>query len=306
MTEEINANITDAEMDKFFESGGEDINIETQEENNSQSETPQDESQTQDAPQDKAENATLEKASVEEERSYKAAMHEERERRKELQRELLENKQRLEKVEETFQRLVEQAKQAQMPKEPSFDEDPLEALRIKQERLEQFQREQQVAEQQRAQYEQMSQKQQQFLNQYQRDSIAFASKASDFKDAYQYLIDSKVEEFKSAGYSDDEAGRLLYEDEFAIAAKAYNDGVNPAERIYNLAKVRGYQAKSATTNNVNDEGLRKFQDLERGIKASNSLGSGSGGRIDKGLTLEALAEMDDAEFASNWHKIVRD
>ena len=38
---------------------------------------------------------------------------------------------------------------------------------------------------------------------------------------------------------------LLIEDEMGIVAKAYQDKVNPAERIYKLAKARGFTGRTA-------------------------------------------------------------
>lgn len=283
--------ISDEQLDKFFESGGEE-ELEPSNHEPVAEETPLIE------PVATPESLALKEQA---ENNYKAMAHEERLRRQEVQHELQESRLRMQKMEEAFQKFVNPP----LP-EPSFDENPLEALRVKTERIEQLTQQQQHIAQQRAMQEQQAQRQNQFLNQYHQDAAAFAQQTTDFQDAYIHLVSSRINEYKAAGYDDKQAGQLLIEDEVAIASKAYADGVNPAQRMYEIAKLRGYNKPVAVAPVAapNPSNIEKFNELEKASLASRSLsGTGAGGKVDKGLTLETLAEMDDEEFDKNWAKL---
>jgi hypothetical protein len=302
---EIPTDISDEQMDKFFASGGK----EGLEPSSMEPETAEvveevkEEAVAEEQPLVEPTQPVVEASEQKEKVVPYGALHEERERRKELQQEVQEYRERTRKIEEAMQKLIE----IQTPgmKEPTFEEDPLEAARIKIERLEQYTKQQQAQAEQQAQYQAQVAKQQQFLGKYHQDAQDFMKAAPDFQDAYKHLVNSRLNEYKASGYDDGMANRLLLEDEMAIAGKAYQDGVNPAQRIYEIAKLRGYQKVAApvapVTQNTDSD---KLAQLEKTIQASKSLGS-SGGRVDKGLNPEALLEMDDEDFMKNWDKVMR-
>lgn len=304
---QVPVDISDEQMDKFFASGGKEGLEPSSAEPEVEAPVEQVPAATEEQPLVEPTQPQIEASEKKERMVDYGALHEERERRKEISAELQEYRERTRKMEEAIQKLVE----IQTPgvKEPSFDEDPLEAARLKIERLEQWTKQQQQLAEQQAAYQAQMARQQQFLGKYSQDAQSFMQQAPDFQDAYKHLVNSRLNEYKAAGYDNDMANRLLLEDEMAIAAKAYQDGVNPAMRMYELAKVRGYQKAAAQstvapmTAPVNNSAA-KIAELEKTIQASKSLGE-SGGRVDKGLSAEALLEMDDEDFIKNWDKVMK-
>jgi len=245
---------------------------------------------------------------------YKAMAEEERIRRKEVQKQIetlnVENK----KLKDTFDRILqkaqEQAELENQPKPPSYDENPLEALRYENEQLkkkvgtiEQTQTQRQQQEQQN--YE-MQQRQDQFIGTYKAKADEFSKTTPDFKDAYNYLLTSREAEYKAAGYSAEQVNQLLVEDEAAIVATALGQNANPAQRLYEIAKLRGYKQ----TSNINGQDKiqannEKIANLERGLRASKSVNNGGMSAKDH-LTLEDVAEMSDDELDKvDWHKLMR-
>jgi dihydroorotate dehydrogenase len=101
-----------------------------------------------------------------------------------------------------------------------------------------------------------------------------------------------------------QAAQLLQEDEMAIALNAYNQGVNPAEVIYSIAKERGYNPAAQTSQNNGQSAEQKILQTQKGMQASKSL-SNTGGKTSTPLSLEALAEMDDESFDKYWSKVMQ-
>jgi hypothetical protein len=297
-TQDVKMEITDEQVDKFFQNGGqEDVSEVKEDIKSDQKEVTKEESQNKES-EEKAD--TPEKQF---EKNYKAAMHEERERRKELQKRIDEINQRNATLEQNFQRVMEKIYQQQQPqvKEPTFEEDPINALNYEQQRIKEFLRRQYQEEERQRQLIQYQSQQQALVNRYHNDAYSFMAKdAPDFKEAYQYLVQNRLQEYKEAGYTDAQAQQLLVDDEFAITVKAYEDGANPAERMYKLAKLRGYKATPA---NVTQEQKapeiknleQKLDQLEKGVNASKSL-SNVGGKSEKGLSLEEISHMSDDEL----------
>ena len=100
---------------------------------------------------------------------------------------------------------------------------------------------------------------------------------------------------------------IVQQYEIAIVSKAFQDGVNPAERLYAFAETRGY--KKADPTPVVDpavaaqekaaaamgEAAKKLGTIARGQAAGKSL-SGAGGASVDTMTIESLLAMDDEEF----------
>jgi hypothetical protein len=244
------------------------------------------------------------KSQVEEKKSPKEekfvpydALHEERMRRKERDQEVHQLRQSNEQLNQNFQRMLDRINQQNQPKPPSFEEDPLSALRYENNLIKQHLQQEHLSNQQRQQHEQQQdhiyQRQQQFIGRYQNDALEYAqSKAPDFKEAYAFLNNSYLKELTESGFTREEASRLLVENETAIVGKAYQIGINPAERMYNLAKLRGYQNDSNNSKKVE----QKLNQLEKGVKESRSLNA-PGGKSEGGpLTLEQLSHLSDDEL----------
>jgi|ETNvirnome_6_100_1030635.scaffolds.fasta_scaffold00325_5 hypothetical protein len=226
------------------------------------------------------------------------ALHEERERRKEFQRRLEDQGREFSEYKgKTEERLGEIAKRLAPPAEapPDFDEDPAAHLQHGQaetgRRLDQLEQ----SNEERAQQSQAAQNDQELVEAYRSAAVQFAGENPDFADAYQHWQESMKSELAAWGVTDparvnQEVGRF----ERQLAAASFRDGVNPAERLYAIAKHRGYEKKAAdpaTPGNGED----KIAAEEKAEGAAKSL-SAAGGTQATGLTMESLLAMDDDEF----------
>jgi hypothetical protein len=288
------ASIESIDVDRFFESGGKEGVPDAP------SEQP---AETKEAPTEKPAAQPEQKENASEKFVPLGALHEERERRKELQRQVQEQQQRTQLMEQRFQQMMERANQTPVP---NFEDAPLEHLQLNQARLEKQLQQQNQTLQQRQEAERRQQQVQHFNNRYEESLYKYREAQPDLTEAMQYLAKAKVEEYQAAGYSLQQAKQLLHEDETAIVANAFNAERNPAETIYKLAKVRGYKPASEKP----ADAQKKLDQLESGLKASKSLGTGGGKASDK-FSLEAVAQMSNDEFSDfiandkNWEKLMK-
>lgn len=135
-----------------------------------------------------------------------------------------------------------------------------------------------------------------FIQTYKQSAAQFAQSTPDFNDAYNYIVEARTKEFVAAGYTKAEADRLVIEDEMAIASRAFQDKVNPAERVYNLAKARGYTEQKAPVKAT----PKSLDDVKRGIANSKSLKSGGGEVGDKEAGIADVDAMNFKEFDDFW------
>ena len=266
---------TEEEQQYFDSKGDEGFTIENPEDDKpaDREDEPEEAPEAEDKPEEKEEKVVP-----------LAALHEERKRRQELQeaQRQLEEKTRL--MEERFGQIQ---KGLEAP-EPDFEEDPAAYLKHNDEKTA---AELEELKQWKAQQEQASQhsaQEQQFINRYVAEARNYSQQNPDFGNAYNHWQNSVQSELHAMGYPPEQATQVLQNLEKDIAARAFNDGVNPAERVYELAKQRGYtvQEKKEQAN---------LDNIEKGMKASKSLSSEGGGKTQQ-TTLEALADMSQEDF----------
>ena len=226
-----------------------------------------------------------------------AALKEERERRKGLEKRLQDEAQTRARLEGRLAAVEQTIKPVSPPPGPlDPTQNPIETLQD----LVQF-KQQTVEERQRAgQFEQ-------FTGAYAQSAREFSAKTPDFGAAYNFAITGQLAELQAAGYSQDQAQNIVQQYEIAIVSKAFQDGVNPAERLYAFAQTRGYkkadpapvvdpavaaQEKAAA---AMGEAAKKLGTIARGQAAGKSL-SGAGGASVDTMTIESLLAMDDEEF----------
>ena len=206
------------------------------------------------------------------------AMHEERERRKEVQAQM-------NKMEDRFQKIQESMipKEPEEPK-PDFEDNPAEYLKTELDEIKGFKAQ---AEQQA----QATQAQQQFYGDFTKVEQEFSGKNPDYFDAVKHLYDSRMSEFKTMGYDDNQSYQLAQRDAWDIVQDANNRGKNGAELIYNLAKTRGYEKGKQTTEKSEIETLKEVKEVAK------NTGLGASGDTPKGqVSLSDLAGMNDDEF----------
>lgn len=226
------------------------------------------------------------------------AMHEERMRRKEAMAEAQELRDKMVRMEERFKAFQEAIK----PEEPEvlFDDDPAEYLRRQSEKTSQTLEQMQKQQQEAIQKQQQQANANQFLNRYQTAAQEYAESNPDFQDAYNHLVNGRVQEHMLAGGMDrDQAVALAQREEQAIASRAFEEGVNPAEKLVELAKLRGW-TKSPQSSKVNGT-VDKVAQVEKGQKAAKTISKGGSSQGE--LTLEALADMEGEDFDKAWDKL---
>jgi hypothetical protein len=224
-----------------------------------------------------------------------AALHEERQRRKELQAQVAREQQERAQQMALLNQRIEQMWAAQNPgpqlRDPNTDPDPVGALAHNQnlslQALQQIYNEKQTNAAQQRQVQQV----QQLVGWAAQAAADYSKEVPDFGDAYQHVIKMRVGELEAMGMPPQQIKQTLENDELWIYSSAAQNGRNPAEIVYNMAKNTGYTAKKADA--VPAE--QKMESLQNGVKASKSLG-GSGAVAGK-PTAEQLAAMDDDEFA---------
>jgi hypothetical protein len=281
-SQELPTDISDEEADKLFESGG--ILDEPKAE-------PEEES-TEDEKEIEAElepEETEEEPKKEEKKVNLGALHEERAKRKELEGTVKAQAEKQAKMEERFQQLVSSLSAPKQENQlPSVEDDPVTNFDARLKESENFQK----------QYQQNQQNQaftQQVETAYKIKATEYTAENPDFTDAYQYVLNNRLEELQVNGLSKQEAIELAQKEEFGIALKALQDGANPAQRIYKIAQLRGYKKAEAKSEQKKDLSV-----IEKGQKNSKVSGSAA---PEGELSLEALAEMDDAEFEAAWKKL---
>lgn len=220
------------------------------------------------------------------------ALTEERGRRRELERELASTKETMASMESRFQEVLKRVNPQEQ--EPDFDEDPAANLRFQigqlQRQLETVTQGQQKAQQQTD----LQAQNQAFLNRYSASIRAYTEKEPAFRDAYPYLAESVDKELQARGFEDpNERAQILQQEEAAIVHRAWNDGKDPAEVIYNLAVHRGF--KKAAGN--------KIETLAKGQKANKSLSSAANTSQETDVSLERLAELNGEEFDKAFEKL---
>jgi hypothetical protein len=224
------------------------------------------------------------------------ALHEERNKRKEAEKAMRSLREEMARITGQLDVLRGGSAPAQEQAKPTVADAPIEAL----EKVVQYVEQDQVQRQQHAQF-------QEFTSAVNRAEAEFAAKTPDFIDAMKFLRASAEAECKALGYNDDMTNRVLAQETIGISSQAFQDGVNPAERFYARAKARGYTAKAAEATSAEpsdgaktaaalEKAADKLATIAKGQNAAKSLSS-AGGASSDALTLEAIASMDEEEFA---------
>jgi hypothetical protein len=126
----------------------------------------------------------------------------------------------------------------------------------------------------------------------------FVETQPDFYDALKYVQGQRKAELKELGYGAAEIQQIMAAQAQDVALRALNQGKNPAERIYALAKARGY--KAAPPPKTETEAQKVIRQAE-GQKKATTIANLSGGGP-KGITVETLANTSQEEFNKMWAK----
>ena len=187
------------------------------------------------------------------------------------------------------------------PQEPSFDENPAENLRQRQDRLEREQKAWQEERERAAKENEAKTQQQQALSfvtaEMDKAETEFTAKTPDYQEAVKYLKAVSERNLKAMGVTDPtEIQRITFEQSLTMTANALRQGLNPAAVAYEFAKNYGYAHKVDAT--------RQVKAMAEAQGRTQTLGNG---KPETQLSISALAQMDDDELATaldtHWDKI---
>lgn len=219
------------------------------------------------------------------------ALHEERERRKALEKDLQAEREKQARLDERLTILQRAWQQpdgtAQQPAgPPDIDSDArgyVQHLGQTLTKIEQTLQERQQAEAQQSQTREL-------VNWAAQQEREIVSRVPDYVDASRFLIEHRVSEYRALGFTDQQIQSALQADMTAVAMHARQTGANVAERIYAVAKHRGYQPKAPAAQPVEEQA----QMINRGqqLASTPAAGGAPGGQI----TAAQLADMSAEEF----------
>jgi hypothetical protein len=190
--------------------------------------------------------------------------------------------------------LVQRQHQPQAAQAPDLNTDPVGHFQHETSALRKTVEQLQAERQQDAQRQQMAAQEQELVFRYNKAGAEFSQKQSDFPAAYEAFKESVIREAVLQGATEMQAVNHLIETEKRLAMAAFRDGDNPAARIYEIAKTRGYQAAPKA------DPQARMAAMQRGQAAARSVGGTAPGRAAgdyAGLTLAEYVNMPMAEFA---------
>jgi hypothetical protein len=205
------------------------------------------------------------------------ALQEERQKRAELERRLSELEQRT------------KAPEPEAPADPDPETDPIGALKAAKAELRRM-----AEETQRQQYEAQ-------LNTVAYNAaVQFQQQAPDYKDAYQYAINSRAQELKILGVEDARIPQILKSEELNLIASAVNSGRNPAQAIYEFAKVRGYAKPAPAPVAAPAAPDPALQQAKQAVAASAAAGGAPAAKNE--ISDAEAVNLKGAAFDAYWNK----
>ncbi|MEN3234725.1 hypothetical protein PUR29_14080 [Methylobacterium ajmalii] len=138
---------------------------------------------------------------------------------------------------------------------------------------------------------------------YRADIGRFSQSEPAFADAYQHLIQSRAQELAFMGVPQHEITKAIQADELVLVRDSLANGVSPAERVFQMAKLRGFSPKApepapvaAAATPPAESAADRAARVQAGQQAAGRSLSGAGGAPAAEMTLERLAEMSESEF----------
>lgn len=303
--------VTDATVDQYFSSQGQEGVAELAPEEGVETQETQSENVSQQSEETKGnqEEQTENEESADSKESdigynLNMALKQEREKRKGINKELENTKGQLQQLQEMVGRLIG-PDNGENENQIKYEDDPIEYLRQSQEKILQQLQEKGKQEEAIKQQQQYENAQRQLIGSYQNAATQYRKENPEFDNAYKFLVEGRMKEYTAAGYSEQEATMMLQEDELAIVSKSLTDEANPAERIFQLAKARGYQGPQQSQA---DSVKSKLDKLEQGQRLNKSLSDAQGGQGNKDLSLGSLSfqdidKMSDADLNAVFEKM---
>jgi len=306
----------DKETKEFFESGGEKAPVETKDE--PKAEVPkevktEDKAEVEVKKEQKEEPKAQKEVTKEEPKddddphaeNHRKALKETRAEMKRLKKEKLEAEEKsqreLGEMREKFKAWTEAVNRQSQPEPAKFEEDPANHLKQEHEMTKKELSELKAWKQQQEQAYAQQHAMQQFQNKLQAEEQAFAKEVPDYDEAAKHVANIWTSEFRMAGVPPEQIGQAYFFKVAQFANAAIRRGENPAEAVYELAQMVGYQKKEVKK----PAGEQKIETIQKGQEAAKGLGGGK----DSEFSLEMLAGMSQSDIDSfvanpkNWKKL---
>jgi len=135
----------------------------------------------------------------------------------------------------------------------------------------------------------------------------FAKTTPDFKSAYEHLRSIRAEDFRVLGVPELDINAYLNNEEIQLAQQALQQGRNPAQLIYDLAKRHGYATKTPVSTPAPVAPEDKLAQLKAGAVAAQTVPRAA---TTDNMTLETLRDASNADLDNvvlneeQWHKLV--
>lgn len=130
----------------------------------------------------------------------------------------------------------------------------------------------------------------------------FRVETPDYDAASQHLQKTRLAEFAAMGYSPQDSREMLRQEAVGIADRMVQQGKNPAEAIYEMAKLRGYapaappaEPEPGVDQALVDANTDKLKTVQAGQKQAATL-SQARGSAPQAMTANRLMEMSATEF----------
>jgi hypothetical protein len=186
----------------------------------------------------------------------------------------------------------QQRSQPQPEPEPTAMTDPIGTITRLQEQVEGlYAGNQQQSEMQREQSRQMR-----LYNAALSDANRFKQQTPDYNDAYSYFRQHRANELAAYGYDAAQTQQVINSEEMQIANQAFQRGVSPAETLYQVARLRGYQGSGQNGADNGNQPARQIDRINQGQTRSRTLSGTGGGAVSTSMTAEQLGKMTQSEF----------
>lgn len=220
----------------------------------------------------------------------RVALREERERRRAAEQEAAQIKANQRLLAAAMQQLQQQiAPQQQAPQVPEFDADPAGHLKYQVETVKQTLAQLAQAQAQRQQFEQQQAAQAQAEAAVVNTEAAFVAKTPDYYEALDFMRGKLAQRFETLGVPKEHVQQAVANDLRMFGLRALQAGQNPAEKVFQLAKIEGYNGP-AQANSQKLSTIAQGQAASRGARSSAPASNGE-------MTLEAAAKLSYKELA---------
>ncbi len=220
-----------------------------------------------------------------------SALNESRAQLRQTQAQLAEVQQRMAEMENLRKEIEEfRSRQKQAQEQQEFNSDPLGVIQKQINELKSTVTTQSQTEQQRSQ---QAQTEQQMFATIASQVNEFKKSTPDYDDALAHVLEARKQELIAMGAPEYEAQNRVAMEAQEIAVNSLRSGQNPAQVVYQLAKLRGYSAKQVS---------QKLATIEQGQKAASSLANVAGVGEGPGVSLAEIDSMSEEEFDKFWSK----